>query len=439
MTTDSLTGLPNREGFVDRLEAALATAAAEQRDRLAVMVVDIDRFSQIDACMGGLAGNELLLSVARRLKGALRAGDVLARTGGDAFAILLTLEARGDADHVARRIHAALSAPFRLSDFEIKVTCSMGIAFGADAATGAEAGEELIRHAQFAVGRAMTSGRFEAYQPQAFDVLRERFGMETALRRALDEGRLRLAYQPICDLATGRVCAFEALARWTAEDGRELPPTAFIPVAEESGLIVPLGRWALDEALRTLAAWDRRSGGQCGTGLAVNLSAIQLARDSVAPMVAEALRRHGIAGDRLKLELTESALIADPERIARTLAALRSLGTTLAMDDFGTGYCNLASLRTLPIDVLKIDRSFVTGMLADRDKAAIVRATLGLARALGLRTVAEGIETPRLARTLARMGCTFGQGYHFARPLEADDAYRWLLARNASATAASAS
>ncbi len=425
MSTDSLTGLPNRAGFSDRLEAMIA----DERSRVAVLMVDLDRFSRVNACLGSLAGDELLITVARRIRGALRAHDVLARTGGDEFGILLSLDnGQGEADHVASRIKGALATPFRLSDYEIRVSCAVGIAFGADAVGNVE---DVIRHAQFAMKRAKTSGRAESYQIQALDRAREEFAMETALRRAIDANQLRLAYQPICDLATGRIVAFESLARWADDNGVEVLPDDFIPVAEESGLIVPLGRWAIDEALRTLAEWDQRSGGDCGVAMAVNLSAIQLQRDSIAPVVERALAAHGVEGRRLKLELTESALISDPDRIAKVLHALKALGTTLAMDDFGTGYSNLAYLQSLPIDILKIDRSFVTGMLADRDKVAIIRAILSLAQALGMATVAEGVETPELGQTLAALGCTYGQGYVYARPLDADAAYALLSERNA--------
>ena len=425
MLTDSLTGLPNRAGFSDRLETLIGDPVT--RDRYAVLVIDLDQFSRVNACLGSMAGDELLITVARRLKGALRAQDVLARTGGDEFAILLTLEDGAiDADHVSKRIFGALATPFRLSDFEIRVACSIGIAFGAAEIDDAE---ELIRHAQFAVKRSKVTGKSEAYQIQAFDIAREQFGIETALRRAIERGQMRLCYQPIVDLATGKLVAFESLARWRGEDGTEYSPNDFIPVAEESGLIVPLGRWAIQEAAATLAGWDARLGGDCGIKLAVNLSAIQLQRDVIAPVVQAALDCNGLSGDRFTLELTESALVSDPDRIATIMHALKALGTTIAMDDFGTGYSNLAYLQKLPIDVLKIDRSFVTGMLADRDKIAIVRAILSLAQALGMQTTAEGIETIELSQTLAALGCSYGQGYFFARPLEAEAAYAMLLDR----------
>jgi diguanylate cyclase (GGDEF)-like protein len=426
MITDSLTGLPNRSGFSELLEERIAEGGGA---RYAVLIIDLDRFSRVNACMGSMAGDELLITLARRIKGALRASDMLARTGGDEFGILLALEeSEAEAEQVVRRIQETLATPFRMSDFEIRVSCSIGIAFGSDAV---EDSEDLIRHAHFAVKRSKTSGQAEYYQTQALDMAREQFGIETELRRAIENGAMRLTYHPICDLATGRVVAFESLARWTDDHGHEHSPADFIPVAEESGLIVPLGRWAIDEAARTLRSWDIRAGGECGVRVAVNLSAIQLQRDDIAPVVEQALLRNQLAGSRFTLELTESALISDPERVAETMHQLKSLGATLAMDDFGTGYSNLAYLQKLPIDVLKMDRSFVTGMLADRDKVAIVRAILSLAQALGKETTAEGIETNELAQTLAALGCTYGQGFVYAKPLEADEAYAYLVASRA--------
>ena len=427
MLTDSLSGLPNRAGFSELIESTIE-GGGQDPARFAVMVVNLNRFSRVNACLGALAGDELLITVARRIRGALRGRDTLARTGGDEFGILLALDSGpDDADHVAKRILNAFATPFRLSDYEIRVSCAIGIAFGGDAVENVE---DLIRHAQFAVKRSKASGAVETYQIQALDRAREEFAMETALRRALDRNSLKLHFQPIIELATGRITAFEALARWTDEDGNRIAPNDFIPVAEESGLIVPLGRWAMAQAAATLAEWDARAGGNCGVNIAVNISAIQLQRDNVPRMVERALADAAMPGDRFVLELTESALIADPDRVQQIMQALKALGTTLAMDDFGTGYSNLTYLQKLPIDMLKMDRSFVTGMLADRDKLAIVRAILSLAQALGMRTTAEGVETEELARTLAALGCSHAQGYAYAPALEAEAAYTLLESRN---------
>ncbi|MEP9401552.1 putative bifunctional diguanylate cyclase/phosphodiesterase [Sphingomonas silueang] len=425
MSTDSLTGLLNRTGFSDRIEDRITDS---NRSGFAVLAINLDRFSRINACMGSLSGDELLISVARRLRGALRGRDILARTGGDEFAVLLSLANGSDeALEVARRIQQALVQPFRLSDFNIHINCAIGIALGDDAP---DETEDLIRHAQFAVKRAKKTGQTEVYRPHLFDIVRTQFSIETELRDAVEHRQLTLAFQPICDLSTGNISSFEALARWTLPDGRAISPIDFIPVAEEAGLIVPLGRWAMDEAARTLALWDARSGGDCGVRIAVNLSAVQLQRDQIETMVAGVLSRHALGGRRFILELTESAFVVDPDRTLHTMLALRELGISIAMDDFGTGYSNLAYLQKLPIDKLKIDRSFITGMLADRDKVAIVRAILSLSQALGMRTIAEGIESRELEQTLVALGCAFGQGYYYSRPIDEDAAYRLLVARN---------
>ncbi|WP_300974285.1 EAL domain-containing protein [Sphingomonas sp. LHG3406-1] len=418
MLRDSLTGLPNRLAFTEMVEAA-----ARKEDPAftghAVLVVDMLRFSRINESMGSLAGDELLITFARRLISALRAGDTLARTGGNEFGIVVALRrGTGDALKAASRIQEAMNAPFRLSELEIKVECAIGLAM----MQSGQDPEELFRNAQFAVKQAKASGKPEVYKPKEASLARRRFSIETELRRALDRDLLELFYQPLIDLRTGEVSGFEALARWHHEDRGEISPTEFIPVAEESGLILHLGRWAMNRAATTLVGWDRELGKRLPISVGVNLSAIQVARDDIASMVEGTLRTTGLTGDRLTLELTESAIVQDPRRATRVFDALKALDTTVAMDDFGTGYSSLAYLQRLPIDVLKIDRSFVTGMMVDPDSVAIVRAVLGLADALGMTTTAEGIESRELATTLATLGCASGQGYFFAKPLEAGEA-----------------
>ena len=444
MLRDSLTGLPNRLGFTETIEKAgeEADGAEPQRDRRfsserveqAVLVVDLRRFSRINESMGSLAGDELLITFARRLMSTLRKGDVLARTGGNEFGVLVGIR-RGteDALAAAERISQVLALPFRLSELEIKVECAIGIALMQDGKDS----EELFRNAQFAVKQAKAAGRPQVYEPSEASAARRRFSIETELRRALDRDELTLAYQPLIDLKSGEVAGFEALARWNHLDRGEVSPSEFIPVAEESGLILTLGRWAMNKAAHTLAAWDKTVGEKLPLYVGVNLSAIQIAQDDIASVVSSALRSSGLTGDRFSLELTESAIVQDPGRATRVFDALKALDATVAMDDFGTGYSSLAYLQRLPIDVLKIDRSFVTGMMKDRDSVAIVRAVLSLAEALGMSTTAEGVETVELATTLAALGCSSGQGYYFAKPLEADAALDfWTARRNiASQTA----
>jgi len=427
MLHDSLTGLPNRVAFNESLDSAIADLAPGELN-FAVLVADLTRFSRINESMGSIAGDELIITVARRMVSTLRGGDILARIGGDEFAILLKLnDGPGDALHAARRIQSTLSTPFRLMDLEIRVDCAIGCALMNEQVGNSE---DLVRNAQFALKRAKQSGRVEVFQPGEASAARRRFSLETALRRAIENDALSMAYQPLINLQTGKVAGFEALARWEHPEHGFISPAEFIPVAEESGLIVQLGRWALRKATSTLAEWDSLNGKPLPAYVAVNASAIQLARDDVADAVRDALERSGLSGDRLTLELTESAIIADPERATRTLQGLKDLDTRIAMDDFGTGYSSLAYLQRLPIDILKIDRSFVTGMLGDRDSVAIVRAVLSLADALGMDTTAEGIETVELAQTLAALGCACGQGYYFARPLKPEDAYAYWRERD---------
>ena len=424
MLRDSLTGLPNRLAFSEAIETAGANVARDLEH--AVLVVDMLRFSRINESMGGLAGDELLITFARRLILALRAGDVLARTGGNEFGILVSLR-RGVADALkaAERIQQVMTAPFKLSELEIKVECAIGVAL----MTAGQDAEELFRNAQFAVKQAKAAGKPEVYEPKQATEARRRFSIETELRRALDKDQLQLFYQPLINLKSGQVAGFEALARWTHEDRGEISPAEFIPVAEESGLILHLGRWAMDTAATTLAAWDAKAGEKLPLYVAVNLSAIQVARDDIAGMVESTLKTSGLAGERLTLELTESSIVQNPARATRVFDALKALDTTVAMDDFGTGYSSLAYLQRLPIDILKIDKSFVSGMMVDPDAVAIVRAVLSLAEALGMSTTAEGIETVELATTLATLGCASGQGFYFAKPLEAAAALDYFNTR----------
>jgi diguanylate cyclase (GGDEF)-like protein len=428
MLHDSLTGLPNRASFAERVEGQIERFGKGGGD-FAVLIIDLTRFSRVNEGVGSLAGDELIITVARRLMSTLRAGDLLARLAGDEFAVLLSTAGTADeALRAARRMQACLLTPIRLGALEIKIDCAVGCAL---MTTAVELAEDLIRNAQFAVKRAKQSGRAEIYQVSDSAVAHQRFSLETELRRAIERDQLTLAFQPLITLESGRVEGFEALARWNHPERGSISPVEFIAVAEESGLIVPLGRWALRAALRTLAEWDRRAGAPLSAYMTINVSAVQFQRDDVVAAVSAALAESGIGGNRVKLELTESCIVADPERITQVLDAIHDLDVRIAMDDFGTGYSSLAYLQRLPIDVLKIDRSFIAPMLKDRDSVGIVRAVLGLAAALGMTTTAEGVETAELAESLIAMGCDVAQGYYFARPLPSDEAYAYLSARNA--------
>lgn len=428
LVSDSLTGLPNRAGFEELVEKRGHTDSAGADH--AILLLDLARFSRINEHIGPMAGDELIITVARRLKSSLRSGDILARTGGDEFAISSRVAGgRADVREMARRIRGCFDHPFRIGELKVSVDCALGCAIQPVADTDVA---DQIRHAQIALKRAKQTDRIEIYEPEAAMVSDNRFGMETELRNAIEEDRLHLAFQPLIELSSGRVAGFEALARWDTGNGHSISPTEFIPIAEDSGLIVPLGQWAIGKAAAVLAEWDSQNGAIVDCYFSVNVSAIQLIRDDIAAVVRQALETYKIGGERLMIELTESAIIGDPDLALSVLSELKALDARVAMDDFGTGYSNLAYLQRLPIDVLKIDRSFVEHMVDDRDKVAIVRTIQSLAEVLGMRTTAEGVETADQARLLSALGCDFGQGFLFARPLDSKaalDFWRQSLTR----------
>lgn len=390
MVSDSLTGLPNRSGFEDAVEAILKRPDFADQE-FAVIVVDLARFSRINECVGTLAGDELIITIARRLRSSLRSGDFLGRIGGNEFAIFARLrDGRADAREIVRRIRTCFEHPCRISELQISVDCAIGCAIdkGADVDV-----EDVVRHAQIAMKRAKHTDRFEIYEPTTLDLARNRFSLETELRRAIESEQLTLAFQPLIELKNGRIAGFEALARWNDSERGFVSPVDFIPIAEDSGLIVPLGNWAIQEAARTLADWDAKMGGrEAPVYIGVNISAIQLMRSDVPQVVSDALSEAKVSGDRLMLELTESAILGDPDHASAVLGRLKALNARIAMDDFGTGYSNLAYLQKLPVDVLKIDRSLVTDMLQDHGKISIVRAIQSLAETLDLKPPPKGLK-----------------------------------------------
>ncbi|HKT78556.1 MAG TPA: EAL domain-containing protein [Sphingobium sp.] len=427
LLSDGLTALPNRTGFGEEIDDRLSNLPWSDHAQFGIIAIDLSRFSRVNESLGPMAGDELLITVAKRLKSSLRQGDVLARIGGNDFAIFSRLNnGLSDCLHIVQRIKDALNSPIRLSELQIRVDCAIGCALSTSLDDDPD---DVVRKAQAAVKIAKRSGKVEIYRNGVLKEAQRRFSIESRLRIALAQGELTLAYQPLIHLQTGEITGFEALARWDDPDLGCVPPTEFIAVAEESGLITPLGRWAAYEAAQALSRWDARFGQPLPVGVNVNLSPIQMARDDVASMFEESLRYSGISGNRLTAELTESAIIADPDKARKLLVALKDLRMPIAMDDFGTGYSNLASLHSLPIDILKIDRSFVSTMLDDKDKVAIVRTILSLADSLNLHVTAEGIETQELAHALQVMGCGQGQGYYFARPMPETEAFDYWRAR----------
>lgn len=428
---DSLTGLPNRAGFEDMVETRLSEHGTNGRAAMpgfAIITLDIARFSQINECAGNLVADELIITVARRLMGRIRKTDVVARIGGNEFALFVPLRGSNQRElaRIISRIRDIFLNPYRLSDLEIQIDGAIGIALSK---TGQTDCANYIRQSQIALKRAKQTRQAEIYTPEELDKARRRFTLETELRKAIELDRLELYFQPLIDMSNGFVTGFEALARWKDPDYGMISPVEFIPVAEECGLILPLGRWALDRACKVLGEWDKKAGEELPLKISVNVSAAQFARDDIPNMVSSILRANKTKPQRLCLELTESVVVSDPARAAKVMSALRALDVSLAMDDFGTGYSNLAYLQQLPIDILKIDRSFVTHMLKERDKVAIVRAILSLASALGMETTAEGIETLEISQTLAALGCSFGQGYFYSPPVPADEAYEYMITR----------
>ena len=415
---DALTGLPNRALFMERLGHALARAR-RRRTPVGVLFLDLDNFKVVNDSLGHDAGDRLLVAVAERLASCIRPDDTVARLGGDEFTLLLEDPAdEGEISEVAERIAEALLVPLTVGGREVFTTGSVGIAVSrGDYATP----DELLRDADTAMYRAKTDGKAHCVVFDRAMNLRavERLELECDLRRALENGELRVFYQPIIFLESGRICEVEALVRWEHPQRGLIPPDAFIPLAEETGLIVPLGLWVLREACRQMSEWQAGRPDGPPLTLSVNLSARQLQQADLVEQVVEVLRETGMDPARLKLEITESMMMHDAEATLQKLHRLKALGAHLAVDDFGTGYSSMSYLSTLPIDALKIDRSFVSRMGAQEEDTAIVRAIVTLAKTLNLRITSEGIETPAQLVKLRALGCDQGQGYHFSRPLPA--------------------
>jgi diguanylate cyclase (GGDEF)-like protein/PAS domain S-box-containing protein len=421
---DALTGLPNRTLLVDRLEHAAERVRRGDHFLSAVLFLDLDRFKVVNDSLGHGLGDRMLLECARRLEDALRPGDTLARFGGDEFTVLLEgISGPLEATHLAERLLAAVAQPFTLDGHEIFATASIGIALSA---TGQEDADELLRNADAALSRAKVLGknRLEVFDRGMHAEAMARLRLETDLRRALERGEFRLVYQPIVSLDTGTIDGFEGLLRWRHPERGMVPPGAFIPVAEETGLILPLGRWVVDECCRQMQRWTRA--GHTRLALSVNLSARQFAEPDLADYLARSLATCGISPERFRLEITESVLLEHAEPAVGTLLRLRDMGIVLCMDDFGTGYSSLGYLHRFPLDVLKIDRSFVSRMDRDARSAQMVHAIVNLARNLRVRVVAEGVETPEQLAALRGMGCDQAQGFLFAEPLAEEPAGRLL-------------
>jgi diguanylate cyclase (GGDEF)-like protein/PAS domain S-box-containing protein len=413
---DGLTGLPNRALFLDRLEQSLKRAARDAEHHCAVLFLDLDRFKMVNDGFSHAVGDQLLVAAARRLAASLRPGDTVARIGGDEFTILLDgLSSVDEAREIAARTQTALGRPFRIEGRELVVTASVGIALSADGSPS----EELLRNADIAMYNAKRRGtdRQAIFNTSMHKRVVTRLRLETELREAIETGALRVFYQPIVELETGALRGFEALARWPV--GTTLvTPGEFIPVAEETGLIGPLGAWVLGTATRDLATWHAQ--GLTPLTVTVNLSTRQLEDPDFPIVVATALATAGIAPESLCLELTESALMGAGGSSLDCLNLLKDLGIYVGIDDFGTGHSSLARLKSLPVEVLKVDRSFVDGLGTEPEDSAVVAAVLSLAHALGLHVIAEGVETPLQAHQLSALGCAVAQGWLWSPAVPAD-------------------
>ena len=413
---DSLTSLANRALFMDRLGHALVRTE-RRADYIAVLFLDLDRFKVVNDSLGHAVGDQLLIEVGRRLKDCVRPEDTVARLGGDEFGIMLEgLTGVVGATQVAERITEHFERPFIADGREVFITGSIGIALSPSPQT---APEQLLRHADLAMYQAKNRGEvhYVVHDGNTNAPALELLDLEMDLRGAMPRNEFILHYQPVIDLDTNRIIGLEALIRWAHPRRGLLMPADFISLTEETGLIVPIGQWVLGEACRQLRDWERLVPADAPLAIAVNLSAKQMHHATVLGEVKDILRASGLAPDRLMLEITESAMMDDDRAALDRLTALRRVGVRLALDDFGTGYSALNRLKHVPADVLKIDQSFVDGLEDRPEDTEIVRAVINVAKSLRLRVVAEGIETEQQAARLRAMGCDYGQGFFFARPL----------------------
>jgi len=437
---DPLTGLANRALFNDRLAHALSRQN-RTGESLAVLILDLDDFKVVNDSLGHHAGDDLLVAVAQRVAASVRTADTAARLGGDEFAVLLDGEADStQAAALAQRLVECLAAPFDVAGQQLYAHASIGIALSggtptdgpgsllADTTAGTAAGTaaardggELLRAADVAMYAAKRGGkaRYEVFEPGLHAAALGQLRRQQELAHALDADQLVVHYQPVVDLADGQTIGVEALVRWAHPDRGLIPPLAFIPLAEQTGLIVPLGAWVLEQACRQTRHWQQSCPGHTQLGVSVNVSAVQLRDPEFLNTVTQSLTRTGLPAHTLTLEITESLLLADNAATTSMLHGLRALGVKLAVDDFGTGYSSLSYLRRLPIDILKVDRSFVS-ILEEHTGGALTRAVVAISRELGLRTIAEGVEGAGQQTQLQALGCDYAQGYYYSRPVPAD-------------------
>ena len=415
-THDSLTGLPNWLLFKERLAQAVTDTGRPER-AIAVAVLDLDHFSSLNHSLGHGAGDWLLSEVARRVGSVLRPGDLLARLGSDEFVVLIdSLAARVDAEVVTRNILAELRQPFSINGADVSVRPSIGVSVWPDDGRRVD---DLLAHAEVAMALAKErGGEVQFFQRGMTDSMHERLALENDLRRGLAASEFELSFQPVMSAKTGRIITAEALLRWRHPLRGVIGPSSFIPLAEETGLMIPLGEWVIRETCRYAAAWQLTHGSQLR--IAVNLSATQFRHQNLVEVIRSALTAENLDPRCLEIELTESAVMTNPEESVGVLKQLRKMGVTVAVDDFGTGYSSLSYLRRFPIDKLKIDRSFVRDLATSRTDESIVRAIISLAHSVGLQVVAEGVETEEQLRCVRALGCDHWQGYYCCEPQPAE-------------------
>jgi diguanylate cyclase (GGDEF)-like protein len=416
---DSLTGLPNRALFMDRLAHAL-TRAERSGGNLAVLFLDLDRFKILNETLGHEVGDRLLLEVGHRIAACLRPEDTVARLGGDEFGLLLEEAADlSAATALAERVSAEIQRPFVVEGRDVLISASIGVALTGG---GSMQPDEVLHNADLAMYQAKAEGRarYELYQPDLSVSTRERLDLQSDLRTAGARQELSLRYQPVVTLSSIHAVEVEALIRWDHRRRGALLPADFIALSEETGLIVPMGQWVLREACRQARAWQTDGRGAAPLIVGVNLSASQFERDALPAEIAVILRETGLEAAHLQLEVSEAVLMRDDPRMLDRLEALKKIGVRLAIDDFGTGYASLSYLKRLPVDCLKIDRSLIKGLGHETEDTAIIRAVVTLAQSLGIMVTAEGVETAEQLFQLRAVGCDRGQGYYFARPVSAD-------------------
>jgi diguanylate cyclase (GGDEF)-like protein/PAS domain S-box-containing protein len=430
---DPLTGLPNRTLLLDRLRQALAGRSA-RHERVVLLFVDLDRFKVVNDSLGHAAGDELLNEVARRLSDAVLPGDTVARLGGDEFVVLCGLpDARGGLADLPRRLLRAVAEPIRLAEAEVGITASVGVVVAGDS----QSPEDLLGNADAAMYLAKQRGRarFEMFDPAVHRRSGGRLTTEHALRRALERDELRLVFQPAFDLHTREIVGVEALVRWRHPERGLVNPAEFVPLAEETGLILPLGAWVLTEACAVATRWPADAGNE--RRIWINLAAPQVADPDLVGVVKRVLDRTGLSPDRLGFEFTETGLVHDADPAVASLAALHELGVALALDDFGTGYSSLSHLHRFAVDVLKIDRSFVMNLGRESRTSTIVKGVTAMAHALGLVVVAEGVEASDQLATLRALSCDVAQGNFLAPPMPADELHDLLRAARVPAISGS--